>query len=35
MALEAASSWRIAGIHLELYDAAGERLARFEATPMD
>ena len=29
-ALEASASWRIDGQYLELYDQAGERLARFE-----
>ncbi len=34
-ALESARSWSIEGIQLELFDAAGERLASFEATPTD
>jgi hypothetical protein len=31
-ALEQVRSWKIVGQHLELYDAGGTMLARFEAT---
>ena len=30
-ALESVSTWKISGQHLELYDASGAMLARFEA----
>jgi uncharacterized lipoprotein YbaY/heat shock protein HslJ len=34
-AIEEVRSWRILGQHLELFDAAGARLTRFEATHFD
>lgn len=35
VALEKVKTWRILGQYLELYDSAGNLLARFEAKPME